>query len=97
MNLRQLECDGWIFQEQILVANLTLADPVTKNRIISISVLTAGLTTARVTTGSGSIPIFAFEILDKYMLDRGFNKYKWERLLRNGKMKQVTRKIKVRT
>ena len=97
MNLRQLDCEDYFFEEQILVASLTLADPVTKDRIISITVLTAGLDVARVTTGSGSIPSFAFKILDKYMLERGFVKYVWERILRNGKMKQVTRIIKVRT
>lgn len=94
MNLKQLDCERWTFQEQVLVASLTLADPITKNRVISITVMTAGMDTARVVSGSGSIPNFAFKILDKYMLERGFKKYKWERLLRNGKMKQVTRKVK---
>ena len=97
MNLRQLECDeNFIFEEQIVVANLMLADAKTSRRIIAVQVITAGLIEARVAIGFGSIPKFAFKILDAYMLERGFKSYKWERRRKCGTLKQVYRKIKVR-
>jgi hypothetical protein len=95
MNLRQLDSDLGLFEEQILIASLSLADPDSKQRLISITVITAGIDTARISAGSGEIPAYAFKLLDKYMLERGFKRYCWERRLRNGKIKQVIRKIKI--
>jgi hypothetical protein len=95
MNLRQLECDEFNFLEQVQIANLVLTNKKTNKRIICITVITAGLNIARISSGSGTIPIYAFKLLDKYMLERGFTKYQWERQLRNGKMKQVVRRIKL--
>ena len=102
MNLRQLhypECPPELkLVEQTQAVTLNLADvSADKKRIISVQVYTAGDGVARVSAASGTIPSFAFSILDRYMLEHGFKKYHWERERADGSIKTVIRRIKVKT